>query len=162
MHLAGSSPPALQVLPFRAALSPLMPVLIQGIAPTQVQHLTFGLVKPHTVPMSSLPAFPGPAGWRFIPCPCHECPCSTQLDVICKFAEGALVATMSLIETVLVSIWTLRTPFLTHLHSALDRYFLDTAVQPIPYPPNSPHIKSISLQFKKKDFVRDHVKGLTE
>jgi len=34
--------------------------------------------------------------------------------------------------------------------------------QPIPYPPNSSPIKSISFQFREKDVVGDHVKGFTE
>ncbi|KAK4829247.1 hypothetical protein QYF61_002533 [Mycteria americana] len=35
-------------------------------------------------------------------------------------------------------------------------------MQPIPHSPNSPPIKSISIQFKEKDVVGDHAKGLTE
>jgi len=44
----------------------------------------------------------------------------------------------------------------------IDYYPLDATFQPIPHPPNSPPIKSISLQFREKDVVGDRVKGLTE
>ncbi|KAK4827087.1 LOW QUALITY PROTEIN: hypothetical protein QYF61_014189 [Mycteria americana] len=44
----------------------------------------------------------------------------------------------------------------------IDHYPLDATIQPIPYPLNSPPIKSISLQFREKDVVGDHVKGFTE
>ena len=36
------------------------------------------------------------------------------------------------------------------------------ASQPIPNPLNSPSFKSTPLQFREKDMVRDHVKGLAE
>jgi len=35
-------------------------------------------------------------------------------------------------------------------------------IQPVPYPLNSPPIKSISLQFREKDVVGDRVKDLAE
>ncbi|GAB0179538.1 cAMP-dependent protein kinase inhibitor alpha [Grus japonensis] len=38
---------------------------------------------------------------------------------------------------------------------------LNVAIQPISYPPNSPPIKPISLQFGDEDIVWDHVKDLT-
>ena len=47
-------------------------------------------------------------------------------------------------------------------HWAIDHYPLDVTIQPIPYPPNSPHIKSISPQFKEKVIVEDCVKRLIE
>jgi len=34
--------------------------------------------------------------------------------------------------------------------------------QPVLNPPNSPSCKSIPLQFREKDVVRDHVKGFAE
>lgn len=72
----------------------------------------------------------------------HPLPMSTVTLRLMSSADLLRVhwfATMSLIETVLVSISTLRTPFLTDLHSALDQSFLDAAVQPIPYPPKPTH-----------------------
>jgi len=39
---------------------------------------------------------------------------------------------------------------------------LAATIQPIPYPPNSPPIKSMALQFREKDVVGDHVKGFTK
>ncbi|KAK4830498.1 hypothetical protein QYF61_011411 [Mycteria americana] len=36
------------------------------------------------------------------------------------------------------------------------------AIQPILYPPNSPSIKPISLLFRGKNVVGDHIKALTE
>ena len=58
------------------------------------------------------------------------------------------------------------TPLVTdfHLDIELDaiHYPLDETIQLIPHPPNSPSIKSIPLQFREKDVVGDHVKGLTE
>ena len=47
-------------------------------------------------------------------------------------------------------------------HWTVGHYSLDATIQTIPYPLNSPPIKSISLQFRKKDVVGNHVKGLTE
>ena len=41
-------------------------------------------------------------------------------------------------------------------------YALDVTIQPISHPPRSPSIKYISLQFREKDIVEDHVKGFTE
>ncbi|KAK4810922.1 hypothetical protein QYF61_013330 [Mycteria americana] len=117
-----------QVLLCRAALNPFIPqpVLIPGVAPTQVQALALGLVEPHEVHMGQL--------LQLVQVPLDDIlslrhvNCTTQLGVICKLAEGAL----------------------------------DPAVYPIPYPLNSPPIKSISLQFREKDVVGDLVKGLTE
>jgi len=39
---------------------------------------------------------------------------------------------------------------------------LATKIQPTHYPPNSPAFKTIYLQFRDKDVVQDHVKGLTQ
>lgn len=85
---------------------------------------------------------------------------TTQLGVICKLAEGALNATVYIIDEdmkqcssqseghhlSLISIWTLS-------HCPL---------QPIPHLTHSPSIKSISLQFREKGVVRNCVKGLTD
>ncbi|PKU45958.1 hypothetical protein llap_3726 [Limosa lapponica baueri] len=45
---------------------------------------------------------------------------------------------------------------------AIEYYPLDATIQPIPYPLNSPPIKSISLQFGEQDIVGDRVKSLTK
>ena len=47
-------------------------------------------------------------------------------------------------------------------YQAFDHYPLDMTIQSIPHPPNSPPIKSVSLQFREKDVMGDHVKELTE
>ncbi|KAK4818403.1 hypothetical protein QYF61_012324 [Mycteria americana] len=51
---------------------------------------------------------------------------------------------------------------LNSIGPTIDRYPLDATIQTIPHPPNSPPIKSVSLQFREKDVVGAHVKGLTE
>ena len=73
-----------QVL-LRAALNPFIPqpVLILGVAPTQMQGLPLGLIEFHG---STSRACPGPLdGTRP-----SAVDCTTQLGVICKLAEGAL------------------------------------------------------------------------
>ena len=79
-----------QVLLSRAALNPFIPqpVLIQGFALTQVQDLELGHVEPHEVhtdpllqpvqvPLDGMPSL-------------RHVDRTTQLGVICKYAEGAL------------------------------------------------------------------------
>ncbi|KAK4806889.1 hypothetical protein QYF61_012610 [Mycteria americana] len=74
----------------KAALNPFIPqsVLILGIASTQVQDLALGLVEPHEVHMGPL--------LGLVQVPLDGIPSlrrvnrTTQLGVICKFAEGAL------------------------------------------------------------------------
>ena len=44
----------------------------------------------------------------------------------------------------------------------MDHHPLDAAIQPIPHPPNSPSIKSTSLQFREQDVAGNRVKGLPE
>ncbi|KAK4822567.1 LOW QUALITY PROTEIN: hypothetical protein QYF61_016136 [Mycteria americana] len=85
-----------QVLLHRAALNPLIPqpVLILGVAPTQVQDLALGLIEPHEVHTGPL--------LQLVQVPLNGIPSlrhvnhTTQLGVICKFAEGVLDPTMSL------------------------------------------------------------------
>jgi len=81
---------------------------------------------------------------------------TTQLGVISKLAEGALdplsVSLMKMLNSAgarpLRGTTCHRSP---SGHSAIDHYPLDATVQPIPHPPNSPPIKSISLQSREKD-----------
>ena len=47
-------------------------------------------------------------------------------------------------------------------HRAIDHNPVATTFQPIPYPLNSPPFISISLLFKDKDVVGDHIKDLAE
>ena len=84
----------LQVLLRRAALNLFIPqpVLILGVASTQVQDLALGLVEPHEVhtgPLLKLIQVPvdGISSLRGVN---H----TTELGVICKFAEGAFDPTV--------------------------------------------------------------------
>ena len=56
------------------------------------------------------------------------------------------------------------TPLGTGLHLDIVPFntTLSIASQLIPYSPNSPPLKSVSLQFGDKDVVRDHVKDLSQ
>ncbi|KAK4822423.1 hypothetical protein QYF61_015173 [Mycteria americana] len=80
-HIAGSR---------LALLNPFFrqPVLIPGLAPTQVQDLALGLVEPHEVRMGPL--------LELVQVPVNGIPSlrrvsrTTQVGVICKLAEGAL------------------------------------------------------------------------
>ncbi|KAJ7422088.1 hypothetical protein WISP_39760 [Willisornis vidua] len=79
-----------QVLLIRAAFDLFVsqPMLILGVGLTQVQHLVLGLIKPHEI-------FTGPL-FKVAQVPLDDVPSfrcvnsTTQLGVICKFAEGAL------------------------------------------------------------------------
>ncbi|KAK4824285.1 hypothetical protein QYF61_012845 [Mycteria americana] len=92
----------------RAALNPFIPqpVLIPGIALTQVQDPALGLVEPHEahivpllqlvqVPLDDIPSF-----WRVN--------CTTQLGVICKLAEGALNLAVNVIDENIEQHWSQR------------------------------------------------------
>jgi len=94
------------VLLKRAALNPFFPqpVLIPGVATTQVQDLALGLAEPHEVQM-------GPP-LKLIQLPQHGIPslrrvnCTTQLGVICKLAEGALHLAVYVIEENIKRHWS--------------------------------------------------------
>ncbi|KAK4822214.1 hypothetical protein QYF61_011855 [Mycteria americana] len=92
-----------QVLLSRAALNPfiLQPVLIPGVAPTQVQDLALGLVEPHEVHMGPLFKFvqvilDGILSLRHVNHTRSTTP--PQLGVVCKLTEGALDPTVYVIE----------------------------------------------------------------
>ncbi|KAJ7410419.1 hypothetical protein WISP_108598 [Willisornis vidua] len=73
-------------------------VLTMGVGLTQVQHLVLVLVKPHEVPMAHLPdlvqvALDGIPSFKCVNC-------TTQLGVICRFTEGALDLSMSLMKII--------------------------------------------------------------
>ncbi|KAK4815356.1 hypothetical protein QYF61_001344 [Mycteria americana] len=87
-----------KVLLCRAALNPFIPhpVLIPGVALTQVKDLALGLVEPHEVHMDPL--------LELVQVPLNgilslrRVNRTTQLGVICKLAEGALNPTVSVID----------------------------------------------------------------
>ena len=83
----------LQVLLSRAALNPFIPqpVLIPGVAPTQMQDLALGLVLPHEVHMGP-PLQPVKVPLGGIPS-LKQINCTVQLGVIChKKTHGILQA----------------------------------------------------------------------
>ncbi|KAK4812272.1 LOW QUALITY PROTEIN: hypothetical protein QYF61_012947, partial [Mycteria americana] len=141
-----------EVLFCRAALDHIIrqPVLIPGLAPTQDPAL--GLVEPHevhTAPLLQLVQVSVddiPSFWRVN--------CTTQLGVICRLAEGALDLAVNVIDENIEQHWSQYGPLRDT--TSVDCYPLDATIQPIPYPLNSPPIKSISLQFREKDVVQDH------
>ena len=49
-----------------------------------------------------------------------------------------------------------------HLRRATDHKFLVVTIQPIPYPLDSVLFKPISSQFRDKNVLWDHIKGLAE
>ncbi|KAK4818846.1 hypothetical protein QYF61_020065, partial [Mycteria americana] len=149
-----------QVLLRRAALNHIIPqpVLKPRIALNQVQDPALGLVEPHEVhtgPLLQLVQVPLDDILSF-----WSVNCTTQLGVICKLAEGALDLAVNVIDENTEQHWSQYGP-LRHT-TPVDCYPLDATIQPIPYPLNSPPIKSVSLQFREKDVVGDHVKGFTE
>jgi len=87
-----------QVLLSRTALNHIIPqpVLIVGVALTQMQDLALGLVEHHEVLTGPLP--------EFVQVPLDGIPsfwcvtCTTQLGVICKLPEGALNLAKSLMK----------------------------------------------------------------
>ncbi|KAK4829697.1 hypothetical protein QYF61_006072 [Mycteria americana] len=89
-----------------AALNPFIPqpVLIPGVALTQVQGLALGLVEPHEVHMDPL--------LKLVKAPLDgllslsHVNCITQLGVICKLAEGALNPTVYVIDEDIKQYWS--------------------------------------------------------
>ncbi|KAK4816210.1 hypothetical protein QYF61_013448, partial [Mycteria americana] len=118
---------------------------------TQVQYLALGLVEPHEVYMGPL--------LELVQVPLDGIPLlrcvnlTTQLGVICKLADSALDPTVYVIDEDTKQSWSQYGPL---RDTSVDHYSLDVTIQPIPYPLNSPPIKSISLQFGEKDVVGDH------
>jgi len=95
-----------QVLLGRAALNSVIaqPVLIPGVAPTQVQDLALGRVEPHEVLADPL--------LKLIQVPLDDIPSlrhvnhTTQLGVVCKLAEGALDLTVYVIDEDIKQYWS--------------------------------------------------------
>ncbi|KAK4831174.1 LOW QUALITY PROTEIN: hypothetical protein QYF61_015644 [Mycteria americana] len=142
-----------QVLFRRAALDHIVPqpVLKPRIAPTQDPAL--GLAEPHEVHTGPL--------LQLVQVPLNDIPsfwcvnCTTQLGVICKLAERALDLAVNVIDENIEQHWSQYRPLRDT--ASVDCHPLDATIQPIPYPLNSPPIKSISLQFREKDVVGDRV-----
>ncbi|KAK4826321.1 hypothetical protein QYF61_007406 [Mycteria americana] len=126
-----------QVLLHRAALNPFVP--------QPEQDLALGLVEPHEVHIGPL--------LKLVQVPLDGIPslrhvnCTTQLDIKQYWSQYRLPRDTTCHQS-------------PSGHSAIDP--LDVTIQPIPHPPKSPSIKSISHQFREKDVVGHHVKGLTE
>ncbi|KAK4832903.1 hypothetical protein QYF61_026546 [Mycteria americana] len=149
----------------RAALNPFsaQPVFVLGIVPTHVQDLALGPVelhevhtcpplKPVKVPLDGIPSL-------------QRVDSTTQLGDVGKLAEGALNPTVHVTDKDVKQRQSQYQPLrnTTHHwyplgHRAIDCNSLSATIQPIPYPPSSPSIKSMSLQFRDKDVVWDSVK----
>jgi len=90
--------------------------------------------------------------------------CTNQLDVISKLAEGTLNPTVYVTDKDVEEHWfkTDPTPLTTSLHLDAEPLTepLATIIQSVLYLPNGPIFKSIYPQFRYKDVVWDHVKGL--
>ncbi|KAK4831337.1 hypothetical protein QYF61_017468 [Mycteria americana] len=149
----------------RAALNPFsaQPVFVLGIAPTHVQDLALGPVELHEV-RTGPPLKPVRVPLEGIPSLWHV-NSTTQLGDIGKLAEGALNPTVHVADKDVKQRWfqyrPLRNatcPWFPLGHRAVDRNSLSVTMQPISYPPSSPSIKSMSLQFRDKDVVQDSVK----
>ncbi|KAK4824175.1 LOW QUALITY PROTEIN: hypothetical protein QYF61_011472, partial [Mycteria americana] len=112
-----------------------------------------GLVEPHEVhtgPLLELVQVPLDDSLSF-----WHVNCTTQLGVICKLAEGALDLAVHVIDENIEQHWSQYGPLRDT--TFVDRYPLDVTIQPIPYPLNSPPIKSVSLEFREKDVVGDRI-----
>ncbi|KAK4828658.1 hypothetical protein QYF61_000376 [Mycteria americana] len=151
--------------PRMATLNPfsVQPLFVIGIAPTRVQDLALGLVELHEVhtgpllelvqvPLDSIPSL-------------QHVECTTQLGVICKLAEGALNPTVLVTNKDVKQHWSQYWPLRNATrhwsplgHQAVDCNSLSATIQPIPYPPSGPSIKSTSLQFRDKDVMQGSVK----
>ena len=95
-----------QVLLGMTALNPFIsqPVLVSGVALTQVQDPTLGLVEPREVHMGRLlkhvqVPLDGILSLRHVDC-------TTQLGVICKLAEGALDPAVCITDEDIKQYWS--------------------------------------------------------
>ncbi|TRZ22940.1 hypothetical protein HGM15179_004140 [Zosterops borbonicus] len=128
-------------------------------AVTQVQDLALDLVEFHEVcTVSPLnPARVSLDGITSLQC-VH---CTTQPGVIGKLGEGALDPNVRVTDTDFKQCWSqyraLRTPLVTGLPLDIGPLTatLSVAVQPNPYPPTGPSVKSVFPQFRDKDVMQD-------
>ncbi|GAB0205260.1 hypothetical protein GRJ2_002991600 [Grus japonensis] len=158
-----------QVLLLRAALNPFpaQPLAALGIAPTHVQNLALGLVELHGVHIGP-PLNPVRVPLDGIPS--LQCvSCTTQLGVVGKLAEGALSPTVHVTDKDVEqcrSQYQLLRNATCHWsplgYQAVDGNSLSATIQPFPYPLSGLSIKSMSLQFRDKDVMRDSVKCLAQ
>ncbi|TRZ08094.1 hypothetical protein HGM15179_019012 [Zosterops borbonicus] len=95
--------------------------------------------------------------------------CTTHIAVIYKLAESVLDPTVYVIDEDIKEHQfqdRARRDTICHQpppgHRAIDHKSLAASIQPIPYPLNSPLLKPMSVQFRDKDVIWDHVKSLTE
>ncbi|KAK4820926.1 hypothetical protein QYF61_008647 [Mycteria americana] len=158
-----------QVLLCQAAFQPLFrkPVALHGVAVAQVQDLSLGLVKPHTidlgpsiqpvqVPLQSLPTL-------------QQINTPTQLGVVCKLTESALDPFVQIIDKDIKQNWPQHRAL---GNTACDRpptgvnsihhHSLGPAIQPVLYPAKSTPVQAMSSQFLQENAVGDRVKGFTE
>ena len=92
---------------------------------------------------------------------------TVPLGVISKLAEGTLSLIIYVIDKdvrectfQVASLMDTAHHWPPSGHRAISHKPLALTFEPIPYPPNSLPFKSISFQFRNKDVVGDHVKGL--
>ncbi|KAK4830181.1 hypothetical protein QYF61_008972 [Mycteria americana] len=119
-----------QVLLHRAALNPFIsqPVLIPGVALTQVQDPALGLVEPHEVPIDPL--------LQLVQVPLDGIPSlrrvnhTTQLGVICKLAEGAFDPTVHVTDEGVKQYWSQYRPLRLNNPSSLSRSSEDFCSRP--------------------------------
>ncbi|KAK4826701.1 hypothetical protein QYF61_010916 [Mycteria americana] len=154
-----------QVLLLRAALNPFsaQPVFVLGIAPTQVQYLALDLVELHEVRMGP-PLKPVKVLLDCIPS-LQQVDRTTQLGVVGKLAEGALNPTVHVADKDVKQHWSQYRPLRNATrhwsplgHQAVECNSLSATIQPIPYPPSGPSVRSMSLQFRDKDVTWDSAK----
>ncbi|KAJ7411542.1 hypothetical protein WISP_102395 [Willisornis vidua] len=147
-----------QVLLCRAALNELISqtVLMPGIVLTQVQHFALGLVESRKVLVGPL--------LKFVHFPLDDIP--SFCCVICKPAESALDPTICVIDEHTEehqsqdrALRDTTRHWSPPGHRAIDHNCLDVPILPIPYPLNSPSIKSMSLQFESA-FLNVSISGI--
>ncbi|KAK4833105.1 LOW QUALITY PROTEIN: hypothetical protein QYF61_027771 [Mycteria americana] len=145
-----------QVLLCRAALNHIIPQPVLKLMIALTQDPALGLVEPHEVhtgPLLQLVQVPlddTPSFW------CVKC--ITKLGVVCKLADGALDLAVNVIDENIEQHQSQYGPLRDT--TPIDLYPLDAIIQPVPYPLNSPPIKSISLQFREKGVVPPVVTNL--
>ena len=101
-----------------------------------------------------------------IPSFCHF-NCTSQLDVISKLAKGALDPTAYVVDkdveqqqSQVRSLGDTTYDWFLLGHRSIDHNLLAVTIQPTLCPLNSPAFKSVFLQFRDKNVMQEHVKGL--
>ncbi|KAK4825444.1 hypothetical protein QYF61_027474 [Mycteria americana] len=90
---------------------------------------------------------------------------TTQLGVVSKLAEGALSPTVHVADKDVKQCQSQYRPLRNATrhwspleHQTIDCTSLSVTIQPIPYPPSGPSVKSTSLQFRDNDVMQDSIK----